>query len=150
MSHYIDLKDGAVLDEDGNKIGTHHGAILYTYGQRHGFTIDTVSQERSPFYVVGKDCRENTVTVATRPRELATTDTVELKSMNWISDIPSADVTLAAQFRYRQKPFGVTISAASTESCSIMLAEEQSLPAEGQSCVLYAGEECVGGGILTG
>ncbi|HEY4510981.1 MAG TPA: tRNA 2-thiouridine(34) synthase MnmA, partial [Candidatus Paceibacterota bacterium] len=43
LSHYIELKDGDVLDEKGSVIGRHKGSILYTIGERHGFEISPLS-----------------------------------------------------------------------------------------------------------
>lgn len=50
---------GDILDVDGNKIGTHRGAIYFTIGQRRG--IDFPSDSR--LYVIKKDVQENTITL---------------------------------------------------------------------------------------
>jgi tRNA-specific 2-thiouridylase len=54
------FKRGDILDIDGNKIGTHPGAVYFTIGQRRG--IDFPSDGR--LYVIRKDVRANTITLA--------------------------------------------------------------------------------------
>ena len=39
LKHYIKEKKGKVLNEKGEKIGFHDGAVFHTLGERHGFTI---------------------------------------------------------------------------------------------------------------
>ncbi|MBI3888790.1 tRNA 2-thiouridine(34) synthase MnmA [Candidatus Nomurabacteria bacterium] len=39
LKHYIKSKKGKVLNENGEEIGYHDGAVFYTLGERHGFTI---------------------------------------------------------------------------------------------------------------
>ncbi len=39
LGHYIDEEKGSVVDVDGNVIGEHNGALFFTLGERHGFTV---------------------------------------------------------------------------------------------------------------
>jgi tRNA-specific 2-thiouridylase len=39
LKQYIKTKDGDVLNEQGEVVGSHDGAVLYTIGERHGFNI---------------------------------------------------------------------------------------------------------------
>jgi tRNA-specific 2-thiouridylase len=39
LTHYIETKEGDVLNTKGEVIGFHDGAIFLTIGQRHGFTV---------------------------------------------------------------------------------------------------------------
>jgi tRNA U34 2-thiouridine synthase MnmA/TrmU len=52
---------GGVYEE----IGVHEGAILYTIGQRHGFTISKKENNKKHLYVISKDLDQNTITVST-------------------------------------------------------------------------------------
>src|SRR6185437_10064453 len=58
-----DPRAGAIVDGDGNELGTHEGAWGYTPGQRRG--IGVVAER--PLYVLDTDARSNTVVVG--PRE---------------------------------------------------------------------------------
>lgn len=134
-------KAGNVLDEDGKVIGTHHGAITYTLGQRHGFELSV--QDGSPHYVVGKDVHKNTITVSTSPFPREATGThITLGETNWIGEI--AGGSHEARFRYRQALMNAQLD---TESSIVALAVPQYAPV-GQSLVLYDGERCLGGGII--
>ncbi len=81
LKKYIKPKKGSVFLAPQNKlvpelveglplVGTHNGAHFYTIGQRHGFAVSSkklvVSSkgEMKPHYVVAKDVRSNTITVA--------------------------------------------------------------------------------------
>lgn len=148
MSHFVNLKEGAVLDESGKRIGTHRGALVYTLGQRHGFTIDTKTPSGTAHYVVAKDIKRNTVTVGTAAPRVAPTEGVKLVDVNWINQ-PAKEAALEAQFRYRQKPFRVDIANLDDRTCAVIPKESVERPAVGQSCVIYSGEECLGGGVVS-
>ena len=66
LAHFIKEKEGIVLGESGEYIGSHRGAYFYTLGERHGFTITKKGVDDAPYYIVAKDLVNNTVTVAHR------------------------------------------------------------------------------------
>lgn len=146
LSHYIPLKQGNVEDTHGNVIGTHEGAILYTVGQRHGFTITKNGVTDTPYYVVDRDIVKNTVIVSGTLTSCVNAR-IELTKMNvYVDTLPT---TCEAQFRYRQKPFRVQLTNVSAEHVMLSVADENvDTPSIGQSCVLYDGTRCLGGGII--
>lgn len=148
MRHFADLEVGDVLAEDGSVIGRHQGALVYTIGQRHGFTLSAADAERTPHYVTAKDLERNTITVGTVRPMLASSDAIRLARCNWIGDAPEAGKEYEAQFRYRQTPFRVTVLRTDNDTCTIELRESAERPASGQSCVLYEGDACRGGGVI--
>ncbi len=146
LSHYVTVSRGDVLDEAGNCIGTHDGALFYTMGQRQGYTIKTTGTESVPHYVVGKDIAKNTITVATSLKEVSG-ETIKLSNLNIIQG--TLPTTCEAQFRYRQKPFKVQIKIDENGYGMLTLLDKNiELPSLGQSCVLYENDECLGGGII--
>lgn len=147
IGHFVDLKKGLVLDTAGNIIGEHEGAIVYTLGQRHGFTINASSDHEKAHYVVKKDLEKNVLVVANQPPALDTDTTVKLKDLNWISE-PNKNEKISAQFRYRQNPFAIDLFRNEDNTYTIKATTEVSKPASGQSCVLYSENECLGGGII--
>ena len=69
LSHYIEMKQGDVVDERGEVIGTHDGVWFYTLGERHGFTISTTTTHTTPYYVIAKNIQENQLVVSTKPKK---------------------------------------------------------------------------------
>lgn len=148
LSHYIDLKSGNVLDTEGNIIGEHKGALVYTLGQRHGFTLNTQDTERSALFVVGRDIEKNTITVSKEKKITESNEETILKEYILRTEVKESD-TIEAQYRYRQTPFEVEIKSIEKDKVTIKPLTPTDTPALGQSCVLYRGTLCIGGGILS-
>ena len=140
LAHYLPLEKGRVLDERDAAIGEHDGAALYTLGERHGFRILSKTAHETPYYVGIIDTNENTITVSIN-REKAARSSVSLIGMNWLV-MPHAGEKYTAQARYRETPVVCTIAG------STVTFEKPHLAPAGQSLVVYAGNEVVGGGII--
>jgi tRNA-specific 2-thiouridylase len=139
MGHFTTLVPGKVLDIAGKEIGEHRGALVYTLGQRHGFSIfgQTGSE---PHYVVAKDISKNILTVDIKPPALATSSPIQLSEENWINGRPAK---AEAAFRYRQVPTAVELL-----DHGLTLMDRADQPAAGQSVVFYDGEICLGGAVI--
>lgn len=148
LSHYTDLAPGNVLDESGEVIGSHKGALVYTLGQRHGFTIDTSSDESKAQYVVARDLAENTITVAASVQNNISDHSLTLENIVLRQQL-TVNQEVSYQIRYRQTPLLGTITDISPDKITITPHESQPHPATGQSCVLYDKNWCLGGGIIT-
>lgn len=148
LSHYIELVPGVVLSTDGESIGTHKGALVYTLGQRHGFTLDTSDTERTSMFVIDKNIKANTITVAPKRPVVSSNEVIVLRDVVLRADL-SEGIVLEAQFRYRQTPFKVRVISMDSNSLTLTQVDEVERPAVGQSCVLYQGTHCIGGGIVT-
>lgn len=152
LSHYITVEKGDVLNLAGEKIGTHEGVQLYTYGERHGFTITQKSgDEHEPMYVIARDMQANTLTVGTRNEyEQAgkSQSKYVLSSVIMRGECPK---TAQAAFRYHGKLYDVVIENYNTKTgmLEIQFKNPNELIAVGQSIVLYDGDICVGGGIVS-
>lgn len=148
LSHYTELKPGRVLDRNGNTVGEHSGALIYTIGQRHGFVINSTESERSPYYVIAKDLINNTITVAASRPELATGDRLTLTNQILREQIKPGQ-SFAVQVRYRQTPFPVQVIEVTANSLSLHVIGSSDRPDCGQSGVIYEGSRCLGGGIIS-
>lgn len=137
LSRYITLKQGMVLNTNGDAIGVHDGSALFTIGQRHGFHTHTPPSH--PLYVTTIDTSANTITVAHSP-EIAAVTSCELVDLHW-SNTPQEHVELLAQSRYREAPVRATVRG------TTVAFSEPHVVTPGQSIVLYRGDVCVGGGI---
>jgi tRNA-specific 2-thiouridylase len=157
LKHYIKEKRGKVLNESGKEIGYHDGAVFYTLGERHGFTITEKTPSDGAYYVVGKNIKENTLTVS--QNKLMTHSQAcseyELTSVNWIADTPKEGKVYTAQIRYHGEFITCKVSArqdlpegyGGNASVAVVFAKPV-LVAPGQSVVLYDGEVVLGGGII--
>ncbi|MBP6924750.1 MAG: tRNA 2-thiouridine(34) synthase MnmA [Candidatus Pacebacteria bacterium] len=147
LSHYVTLQEGNVLDEAGTVIGTHRGALVYTIGQRHGFTLNNKDTDRKQLYVTAKDSEKNTITVSEEKPHITSTENISLGSITLRAPLNAGDI-VEAQFRYRQTPFTITIATLTENTLTLRTNEEVERPAVGQSCVIYRGNHCIGGGTI--
>ena len=153
LKHYLHTQSGTVLDHEGNVIGTHDGALLYTIGQRHGFRIHNQQVNETPYFVTSKDMANNTLTVAHRTHEEKTTETSELlvTDLHLITKkTVCGEKGIFARIRYRGELFPITVSkaeAANTFHVSFLKTIDG--VAAGQSIVFYENNDCLGGAIIT-
>jgi tRNA-specific 2-thiouridylase len=151
LKHYIKSKKGKVLNEKGEEIGFHDGVVFYTLGERHGFTITMKKPNDGPYYVVGKDIKKNTLLVSQNKNLKNITNTnsnkINLEKTNWISVMPDSKKKYSAQIRYHGELLSCHVNALPKDKAEILL-DKSVLVASGQSCVLYDGEVCLGGGVV--
>ncbi|XKT75038.1 MAG: tRNA 2-thiouridine(34) synthase MnmA [Patescibacteria group bacterium UBA2103] len=142
LGRYVSTQEGDVLNESGDMIGTHEGAILYTLGQRHGFSANT----DEPMYVIAKDVEKNTITVGSKKeqQEKAPKE-VKIANQTWTHAFPEGS-GITAQYRYH----GPEVDVVSIDESGVVVFKEAlpEIPAEGQALVFYRGEECLGGGTI--
>ncbi len=146
LSHYIEQKKGPVVNTLGETVGEHDGIWFYTLGERHGFKITKQTDEQKPYYIVGKDIETNTLTVSHDPKittNKKTAQTITLRDTNWLSTRQDLSEGITAQIRYH----GEQIPAKVINDSTIELTYSGTI-AEGQSLVLYQGENLVGGGVI--
>jgi tRNA-specific 2-thiouridylase len=133
---------GKAVDERGAEVGAHDGVLLHTIGER----IALSSAQPGPWYVIRKDIAANTLVVGKTPTSRTASATFHLSETNWLVDgVP--ETVVHAQYRYHgPKVEGILSPDAKTFTASEPLGE---MVAEGQSLVLYHGENCIGGGIIS-
>jgi tRNA-uridine 2-sulfurtransferase len=149
LSHYVDLTPGNVLTPDGRVIGTHAGSVIYTIGQRHGFTVAVEENHDRPYFVIEKDSVKNTITVSHDPRKvLPGKGHLLLHSTNWIGRTPQSGEPVSVRMRYRQRLVPATLTNIGASKAEVALDSEAEFPTEGQSCVIYQESRCLGGGII--
>ncbi len=150
LSHYIETKKGDVLNTRGEKIGWHNGAIFYTIGERHGFTITKKSPNDSRLFVVTKDLEKNTIIVADKKTEsgaVYSTKEIVVKDLHFVSGKEKENFDCSIRIRYRQEKQKCSVTKKSN-GWHITFTEPQNGVALGQSAVLYDNDICLGGGII--
>jgi len=148
LSHYIDLVKGDVLNTEGEVIGEHVGALVYTTGQRHGFTVTDKNNQREALYVIKRDIEANTITVSSERTYTTNTDVLTIHSINIIGEPIELLQTIQLQTRYRQNPVACKVTSISDDTMELSLLGTSDIPSKGQSCVLYDSSVCLGGGII--
>lgn len=154
LERYLPRKPGEMITTEGKVIGEHQGLMYYTLGQRQGLGIGgTKTGDGTPWFVAQKLLNENKLVVVQGhdhplllKRELAADDA------SWIAGDAPQDVALltalAAKTRYRQADAHCTLQAANNSDFSLNFDHAQWAVTPGQSAVVYAGDVCLGGGII--
>jgi tRNA-specific 2-thiouridylase len=143
LKKYINEKEGKVLDEHGEVIGTHTGVMFYTIGERHGFTITKKGTEDHPYFVIAKNIENNTLTVSHIQPQEEQGEIIHLEKTNWTTKLTQGEL-LQARARYRAPLATVEV----IDETSMRVIEGIITLAKGQSLVLYNGTRCIGGGII--
>ena len=150
LKRFIKFEKGQIKDSDGNLVGTHPGALLFTQGQRQGLNVGGVKNKPElPWYVYDKSIELNEVYVCQGEfNELLMSSGLIMESMKWINPTsPSKVVDCQVQVRHRGRP--IDCKAYFLEnSVKLEFSEKIRAIAPGQSAVLYQNNECLGGGII--
>ena len=143
LNEYLENREGNVLNAEGEVIGTHEGAHLYTIGQRHGLGVAL----NTPHYVVDKDIKTNTVVLAKGDAKDLEKSEVSIREfkLNEDLELPSR---VFARVRYRQDLHEAVLDK-SGENLSLKFSEPVRFVAPGQSAVFYNGKgKLLGGGVI--
>ena len=145
LKNYLPNIPGSIVNIDTNEeIGEHIGLMYYTIGQRKGIGI---SGNKEKLFVVGKDLEKNILYVYFGDdSEYLYSDEAIIEDMNFISDLRPKSAS--AKFRYRQNDIDVNIEYIDESHIKVKYPSKVRAVTPGQACVLYLGDECLGGGII--
>lgn len=144
LSQYVQTKPGAIVNENGETVGKHDGAIYYTIGQRHGLDVGG----GLPYYVVGKDMKKNEVYVTTDLADTRLWNTeIALASVHWINAAPKNGAVVQVRTRHRAALVDGEI-VMEKDRIKLQLKDEVRALTPGQSAVIYSDDQVLGGGII--
>ncbi|NIP74387.1 MAG: tRNA 2-thiouridine(34) synthase MnmA [Gammaproteobacteria bacterium] len=152
LRRYLPARAGEVRTSDGHTVGRHEGLMYYTLGQRQGLGIGgRPGRDGEPWYVVEKDLERNVLVVAQgRDNPLLYRHTLEALELHWVAGTaPALPLRCRAKTRYRQPDQPCIVADAGAGRCRVEFDDPQWAPTPGQSVVFYAGDECLGGGVIT-
>jgi tRNA-specific 2-thiouridylase len=154
LNRYLSHEPGAIEDECGRRVGRHVGLSFYTLGQRQGLGIGGIkghadaAGEHAPWFVARKDLQRNVLVVVQgheHPALLASR--LQADDPSWVAGTAPPAGCYAAKTRYRQADAPCTF-AAQGQAFALDFDAPQWAVTPGQSAVLYAGEVCLGGGVI--
>ncbi len=151
LARYLPRTAGAVETPDGRVIGQHEGLSYYTLGQRQGLRIGgTRAGTHEPWFVAGKDLARNVlVAVQGHDHPLLYRRDVDAMDMHWIGGTsPALPVQVGAKTRYRM-PDAACVFAETPAGWRATFDAPQWAPTPGQYLVVYDGDVCLGGGVIT-
>lgn len=145
LSNYLPNTPGNIVNIDTNEVvGKYIGLMYYTIGQRRGLDIGGTSER---MFVVGKDLGRNVLYICIgNDNEYLVTDSCILEDVNYLRKKKITRCT--AKFRYRQKDVDVELEWLDNNKLLVRYPKGVKRVTPGQACVLYDGEECLGGGII--
>jgi tRNA-uridine 2-sulfurtransferase len=136
-------RGGAIVDEQGQRLGEHGGVHRFTIGQRKGLGVSAPA----PLYVLKLEPQTGTVVVG--PRAALEKTTLTASGVNWIAcDAPDEWVRVEAQIRHRHVPASGRVRALPGDRAELEFDAPQSAITPGQAVVLYDGDIVVGGGWI--
>lgn len=146
LKHYIEEKEGNIVNASGKILGKHKGLFNYTLGQRKGINIPSNCDNK--FYVVvAKDFDSNTLLVDFNDNinSQLFVNEIHVNNINWINKTISSPTQLQAKVRYRDPLINITFTPLENNSAKITFTSTQRGLASGQAIALYQNNTLLGG-----
>jgi tRNA-specific 2-thiouridylase len=157
LNRYIAKAPGPIKTDAGRKIGQHQGLSFYTLGQRQGLGIGGIKEkgaqrgggEHTPWFVARKDMASNTLLVVQgHDHPWLLSAQLQADDLSWTAGKPPVVGQFQAKTRYRQQDAACTLTW-THDNMQLDFPEAQWAVTPGQSAVLYDGEVCLGGGVIS-
>jgi tRNA-specific 2-thiouridylase len=158
LNRFIAKEPGPIKNDLGQTIGEHVGLSFYTLGQRQGLGIGGLKPngaprgggDHAPWFVARKELASNTLWVVQghdHPWLLSTV--VKAQDASWVSGQAPELGHMAAKTRYRQADAACELTHEAAGGFELAFDQAQWAATPGQSAVLYAGDVCLGGGVIS-
>ncbi len=158
LNRYIAREPGPIKDERGRTIGRHQGLSFYTLGQRQGLGIGGVKEkgaqrgggQHAPWFVARKDVEKNTLWVVQgHDHPWLQSLALDAADASWTMGRAPAASRYGAKTRYRQADASCRLAVGANGAFRLDFSDPQWAVTPGQSAVLYDGEVCLGGGVIS-
>ncbi len=146
LENYLPNIPGDIVNIDTNEvIGKHIGLMYYTIGQRRGLDIGGTKER---MFVVGKDLKKNILYICIgEDNDYLISDSCLIDSVNYFDDRKITKCN--AKFRYRQEDIPVELEYLDNGNILVKYPQGVQRVTPGQACVLYDGDMCIAGGIIS-
>ncbi|MEJ6021196.1 tRNA 2-thiouridine(34) synthase MnmA [Ramlibacter sp. PS4R-6] len=168
LNRYIVKEPGPIKDENGRTIGQHQGLSFYTLGQRQGLGIGGVkrkgrensestrdrassgSGDHEPWYVARKDLEKNTLWVVQgHDHPWLQSLALDADDASWVAGAAPREGEYGSKTRYRQADAPCVLARDANGAFHLDFPQPQWAVTPGQSAVLYDGDVCLGGGVIS-
>ncbi len=157
LNRYLSKEPGPIKDEKGRVLGEHMGLSFHTLGQRQGLGIGGIKAkgaqkgggDHAPWFVARKDVEHNTLWVVQgHDHPWLLSRSLSAADASWCAGSPPQAGAYAAKSRYRQADAACALRAGANGAFELQFDAAQWAVTPGQSAVLYAGDVCLGGGVI--
>ncbi len=152
LASYLPANPGVMRTPGGESMGTHQGLMYYTLGQRKGLQIGgRYDRGEEPWYVVGKDLKDNALIVAQGEHDLLFSDWLIATDASWIGAPPEgleAGMRCHSKIRYRQADQPCIVADLGGGRVKVEFDRRQKAVAPGQFVVFYDLDRCLGGAVI--
>lgn len=144
LQQFVESQPGDIIDQKGQVVGQHDGALFYTIGQRQGLGVGG----GLPYYVTGKSISKNEVYVTTDLQdEKLWHREFRLADVHWINQAPKGEVRVRTRHRAPLVPVQ-SLQPLQDGVWLCELGEDVRALTPGQSAVFYQDGRVLGGGIV--
>jgi len=137
------LKEGLIVDREGQVLGRHRGIAFYTIGQRRGLGIAF----SKPLYVIAIDNNRDVIVVGSEEELL--NDELIARDVNWIAiDRLKKPMKVKAKIRYQHREAEAIVTPLSKNRVKVKFEKPQRAITPGQAVVFYDRNVVLGGGWI--
>ncbi len=151
LERYLPREPGDMVTPEGQHMGRHDGLMYYTLGQRQGLGIGGTRNGRGvPWFVADKRIASNELVVVQGHDHSALLKlSLQAQDASWVSGEKPLQKSYGAKTRYRQTDSNCNLEVADGATFALRFDQAQWAITPGQSAVLYDGDICLGGGVIS-
>ena len=151
LNRYLPKAPGPIKTPEGRVVGEHIGLAFYTIGQRKGIGIGGLAKMKAGAWYVAEKRRESNelVVVQDHDHPLLMKKALSASDASWVAGAAPENKSATAKTRYRQADARCSLERVAESEIRVGFEAPQWAVTPGQSVVLYEGDVCLGGGIIT-
>ncbi|WP_037586203.1 tRNA 2-thiouridine(34) synthase MnmA [Stenoxybacter acetivorans] len=147
LQRYLPTNPGDMITPEGKKMGIHEGLMYYTLGQRKGLGIGGAGDA---WFVAGKNLSANElVVVQGHQHPLLQSRSLIMHDLSFTLPEKPKEGIYGVKTRYRMADAAAKLTYLNEDCAKLEFQEAQWAVTPGQSAVLYDGDCCLGGGVIT-